>query len=701
MSRPVVATATALVSLAGITLTARAGGRDVGLYVGLGDGRFAQAPVAQAAAPASPRQAFDQSCQTCHGNPTVARAADPAVLRTMTPERIYAAMTTGAMQAQAQGLSDDLKRGIAEYLGDRKLGATESGDAARMPNRCDATGAGVQGNSAGGAVGGPANRTTDRSTGPESVRAATRSGSSGDGSSSGGASGAQGASWNGWGVDAANTRFQPRNSAGLAVADVSRLRLKWAFGVPGATAVYGQPTIVDGRVFVGADTGYVYALDQATGCVRWSFQADAGVRSAVTVGSLAATRASATRVSEASASEVSTVAYFGDLNGNVYALDVASGRQVWKVSVDAHALTRITASPVLHAGRLYVSVSSMEEGASTSPRYPCCTFRGSVVALRADTGAQVWKTYTIPEAPKPTRVNSAGIQQFGPSGGSVWSSPTIDPRRNALYVGTGNAYSRPVASTTDSLMAFDLSDGRVLWSVQALANDAWIPGCAPGVTLGATLGATLPASVGNCPDDVGPDYDFGASPILKTLPSGRRLLLSVQKSGDVWAHDPDRRGALVWKAPLAQSPAGPAGPDGELVWGAAADGGRIYMGLSSGGVAARRLTDGGSAWITPFQPAPGRRGGHSGAVSAIPGAIFSGGWDGVLRAFEAETGSVLWEFDTQRDFETTNRVAARGGSMGAPGPTIAGGMVFVGSGYIGVRNGAAGNVLLAFSVDGQ
>jgi polyvinyl alcohol dehydrogenase (cytochrome) len=548
----------------------------------------------------------------------------------MTPERIYAAMTTGVMQAQAQALADDVKRGIAEYLGDRKLGATESGDAARMPNRCSAA---------------PIAPT---------------------------ARGASTPSWNGWSPAPANTRFQPARDAGLAVADVSKLRLKWAFGVPGATAVYGQPTLAAGRVFVGADTGYVYALDQATGCVHWSFQADAGVRSAVTVGAMPGG---------------GPAAYFGDLNGNVYAVDVETGQPRWKVSADAHALTRITGAPVLYGGRLYVSVSSFEEGASTSPRYPCCTFRGSVVALRPESGAQIWKTYTISDTPKPTRLNSAGVQQFGPSGGAVWSAPTIDPERNALYVGTGNGYSRPVAPTTDALLALDLDSGRVLWSVQALPNDAWIPGCAPGA-----------AAAGNCPDDVGPDYDFGASPILVAPAGGRRLLVSVQKSGDAWAHDPDRRGALVWRSRLAQSP---AGPDGELVWGGAADAGRLYLGLSSGGLAARRLTDGAPAWTTPLSPAAGRRGGHSGAVSAIPGAVFSGGWDGVLRAVEAETGTLLWEFDTQRDFETVNRVAARGGSMGAPGPTIAGGMVLVGSGYIGVRNGAAGNVLLAFSVDGR
>ena len=191
--------------------------------------------------------------------------------------------------------------------------------------------------------------------------------------------------WNGWGADLANTRYQPAPASGLQAVQVPRLVLRWAFALPGATAVYGQPTAVDGRVFVGADTGYVYALDQQTGCVHWAFQAQAGVRSAVTIGAIAAGRRGA---------------FFGDLRGNVYAVDAATGALVWSVRADDHALARITASPVLYRDRLYVSVASNEEGASTSPRYPCCTFRGSVLALQAATGAVAWKTYTITDRPR-------------------------------------------------------------------------------------------------------------------------------------------------------------------------------------------------------------------------------------------------------------------------------------------------------------
>jgi polyvinyl alcohol dehydrogenase (cytochrome) len=578
---------------------------------------------AAAQAPASPRQLFDQACQTCHGNPQVPRAADPSVLRRLTPERIYEALTTGVMQAQAQALSDPARRGIAEYLGDRKLGAGESGAAERMPNRCQAS-------------------------------PAPRASTDGD--------------WNGWGADLANTRFQPARAGGLPAVEVSRLALRWAFALPAATAVYGQPSVVGGRVFVGADSGYVYALDQRSGCVHWAFQAQAGVRSAVTVGSSTAGR---------------QAAFFGDLKGNVYAVDVVTGDVVWTRRVDGHSMARITAAPVLYRDRLYVSVASLEEGASTSPRYPCCTFRGSVLALRASSGEVLWQTFTIAEPPAPTRVSPAGVQMHGPSGAGVWNAPTIDPQRNALYVGTGNNYSRPTTATSDAVMAMDLDSGKILWTQQVLADDAWIPACAPGAAL-----------TGNCPENIGPDYDFGASPILKTVAPGRRLLITVAKSGVAWAMDPDRAGAVAWKTP---APNTPAGPEGEMVWGGAADDRHFYVGLTSGGVAAYRLATGEPAWTTPLTPAePGRRAGHSGAVTATPGMVFSGGWDGVLRALEADSGRVVWQHDTQRDFETVNRLPARGGSMGAPGPTVAGGMVFVGSGYIGVRSGTPGNVLLAF-----
>jgi polyvinyl alcohol dehydrogenase (cytochrome) len=317
-------------------------------------------------------------------------------------------------------------------------------------------------------------------------------------------------------------------------------------------------------------------------------------------------------------------------------------------------------------------------GASLS--YPCCTFRGSVLALDARTGRQLWKTYIIPEPPRPTRKNSRGVQLWAPNGGAVWNTPTVDPKRRAIYVGTGNTYTGTAPGTTDAIVAFHMDTGKLLWAVQDTAGDAWLPRCENDAE-----------RTENCPENIGPDDDFGASPMLRVLPNGRRILVAGQKSGTVFAHDPDRQGALVWKTSLVQ------GVHGAITFGGAADGDLAYFGLRSGGVAAVRLTTGERVW---FQPLPAQAGGRgqTAAVSAIPGVVFSGDWEGVLRALAAADGRVLWEYKTGRRFETVNHVEASGGSMGAPGAVIVEGMLFVGSGYSG-GGGRPGNVLLAFSVE--
>ncbi|MBZ5576425.1 MAG: PQQ-binding-like beta-propeller repeat protein [Acidobacteriia bacterium] len=477
-------------------------------------------------------------------------------------------------------------------------------------------------------------------------------------------------SWNGWG-GSTNARFQDAAGARLKPEQVARLKLKWAFGFPGAKAVYGQPTVVGGRVFLGVDTGSVYSIDAASGCSYWVYQASAPVRSAISIGTGRNTGES--------------LAYFGDLTGNVYALNAATGELLWKTRVDTHEGAKITAAPQLYQNRLYVPVASGEEGLAVDPSYKCCTFRGSVVALDAFTGRQIWKSYVIPEASKPTGKNAKGTQQYGPSGGGIWNSPTLDPLRHALYVGTGDAYTAPAPKTTDSILALDLDSGKVLWSVQDLAGDAWVVSCIEGR-----------GSPENCPKDAGPDFDFGASPILRTLPNGRRLLIAGQKSGIIWAHDPDRKGVVVWKTSVAsQQP----GPQGQVNFGGSADERNAYFGLDSGGIVALSLTNGERQWFTDIQPEGGRHSGHDAAVSTIPGVVFSGGWDGILRALDTSNGAILWTFDMLRDFETVNGVPGKGGSMGSSGPTVAGGMVFAGAGYPGVQQGRNGNVLLAFGTE--
>ena len=478
---------------------------------------------------------------------------------------------------------------------------------------------------------------------------------------------AKGPSWNGWGVDVHNTRFQNAEAAGITAARVPGLKLKWAFGFPLGVSAFGQPSVAAGRVFVGSDIGYVYSLDMRTGCVYWSYQTKAAVRTAITIGR------------SGNAASARYAVYLGDMQANVYALDAATGALLWTRRVEDHFSARITAAPTLFQGRLYVPVSTSEGFSASTLDYPCCTFRGSVVALNAQTGDQIWKAYTISE-PKPTKKNSIGTQLYAPSGVAVWNSPTVDVKRHAIYFGDGDSATEPAPDTSDSILAVDMNSGKLLWHFQAEPNDA---------TLGGCFGKNRTE---NCPENPGPDWDFGASPILKTLPSGRDLLLAPNKSGIVFALDPDREGAVVWKTNLAEKT---GTRSTNLVWGGSADRQNLYVGLVTGSITAVQISTGEKLWTTRLAP-PGSRISYAAASSAIPGAVFIGGTDGKIHALSSADGRELWSFDTARDFDTVNKVPAHGGSIGSIGPAIAGGMVFIGSGY-SVTSGIPGNVLLAFA----
>lgn len=488
--------------------------------------------------------------------------------------------------------------------------------------------------------------------------------------------------WNGWGVDLDNSRFQPADQAGLTAAQVPSLELKWAFGFPGDFTAYSQPTVVGGRVFAGDVLGHVYSLDAKTGCTRWSFQADAGVRTAVTIGP-------------------GLLAYFGDLRANVYAVNATNGKLVWRARISTHPYARVTGTPRLYKGRLYVPVSSREEWLAASPLYPCCTFRGILAALDAATGKEVWRTYTIDQPARPTRKSNAGTQLWGPSGAGLWSSPMIDGERGLLYIGAGNNYSDPETPNSDAILAISLSTGKIVWSRQITSGDTYNVSC-------------FRDDHSNCPAKQGPDTDFAAPPILRKLPDGKRVLIVGQKSGDVLALDPDDKGAILWKTNI-----GHGGPLGGIQWGPAADSENVYAALADfgfssgpegtapdpkagGGLFAIKIATGEKVWVT--RPAPGGctaprcSPAQSAAVSAIPGVIFSGADDGHLRAYSAQDGKVIWDFDTLRDFDTVNHVKAHGGAIDGGGPAIADGMVFVNAGY-GSLYGIPGNVFLVFGAE--
>jgi len=489
--------------------------------------------------------------------------------------------------------------------------------------------------------------------------------------------------WNGWSPDGNNARFQPAAAARLTLDQVRGLKLKWAFGFDGDVTAFAPPTVIDGQIFVGSAAGLIHAMRADTGCLQWVYQANGPVRSSILVAPVGRKHA----------------LLFGDMTGWFYALDAETGKLLWKVQVETHDSTRLTGGPAAWDGTVYVPVASWEETRAGDPDYACCTFRGSLVALRIGDGKQLWKTY-MTGVPVENGRSPRGTPNFGPSGVGIWSTPTLDTKRKLLYVATGDNYSSPATDTSDAVIALDLASGNIVWSRQILPDDVYSGACGRG----------------SC----GPDFDFGSSPILTHAPDGRELLLAGQKSGIVWALDPAKKGEILW-----QTRVGVGSTNGGVQWGMATDGQRVFATVSDlkrlrqtdpadprrslgdpgtgGGLTALRVADGKQEWHVDAAPCPqgaplGCSPSQPGAVTEIPGVVFSTSTDGHIRAHTAEGGKLLWDFNTMRDFDTVNKVKARGGSIDGPGAVVVNGMVYITSGY--PRNGGVpGNVLLAFGAE--
>ena len=609
-------------------------------------GGLAVSAVAGQPAAADGEQVYAMNCARCHDD-TQPRMPTRDALRERSARQIQTAMTSGVMRQFGSTLSAPERRAVAEFLSNDPVGTLDS-PLPTLPDTayCDA-----------------GTRTVVDLSAP---------------------------AWNGWGVDLNNRRFQPAEAAGMTTDTVDQLRLQWVFGFPDVANSGSQPTVVAGRVLVGTRTGLVYALDATTGCVHWVHEAPAEVRSAISVGP---------------EEGGGFTAYFGDAFASVHAVDLETGERRWTTTVEDHPASRITGAPVLHDGRLYVPVASLEEVSAADPRYECCTFRGSVVALDATTGAQLWKTYVVQEEPQPTRINAAGAQNYGPSGAGIWSAPTLDPPRNLLYVATGDAYSDPAAAESDAIVALAMDTGEIRWIRQTTPGDAFTIACVGAGIPGLPV-SDNPIARANCPESNGPDVDYGSSPVLITGPGGEDLLLGGQKSGVMYGIRPED-GEIVWETRVSDG-----GLIGGIEWGFATDGDQVYVSISdamekepgeAGGVTALQVEDGELVWhAPPVQDTCGsRQGCHTAqpaAVSLIPGVAFAGSLDGHLRAHATDTGRVIWDFDTAREFQTVNGIEARGGSLNGPGPTVVDGMLFVLSGY-GSFGFMPGNVLLAFAVE--
>jgi polyvinyl alcohol dehydrogenase (cytochrome) len=577
---------------------------------------------------------FNEVCAPCHERGG-ARAPNAYLLQLMTPASIYGALTTGAMRIQAQGLDEEDKSAVVEFL----AGPRGRADAKLLPPLC-------QGAAAEFDFGRPP-------------------------------------PFSGWGLDPANTRYVDSGTAGLRAANVDRLRLKWAFGVEGAIRMASQPALAGGAIYVGAQDGSVYALDQRSGCLRWQFHASAEVRTGIVVSTW-----------NGGDARGRPQVYFGDLIGNIYAVDGVSGALVWRDHADAHPTSTLTAAPVLHGDRLYVAVSSIEEG--VPGHYDCCTFRGSIVAYEARSGKRIWQSHLLPRAVF-RGTTSSGEKKYAPAGVAIWGSPAIDERRGLLYFATGDSYTSPAPKLSDAIVAMTLDTGKIVWSYQATRHDAWNVGC-------------MLKEKPNCPREDGPDHDFGTAAILAADGSATERVFAGQKSGWVHAVDPDT-GRLLWKTRV-----GRGGLMGGVYFGLATRGNLLFVpvnDVADGGVHdepakpglyALDVHDGRVLWQAPIdadvckdrgaQCAPG----IAAPVTITDELVLTGAGDGQIRIYNAGTGEKLWQYDTARTVTTVGGGSAHGGSIGgAAGPLIIGGTLIVESGY-GFAGRMPGNVMLVFEV---
>lgn len=612
---------------------------------------------------------FAARCKSCH-EPAVGRAPNRDDLARRPAGDIVSALSTGIMAPMAQGLSDADKAAVAAYLT------------------------------------APAPR-AERPTGEEMPRIAIKTGPIGHDPKCAAAAPAirpTAGDWASMGVDDRSSRFQ--RNPGLKAGDVPRLKLKWAFSMTGG----GQPTVVGDWLFITNRSGKFYALDAKTGCVRWSVDNLVARTTPMVVRSKIAPSGWAT--------------FVGQSDRVVRAFDAQTGKELWRSPMlEDHKASLLTGTPVVFGDKLIVPISSIEEAAAMSKGYVCCTFRGSLAALDLKTGKLLWKTHTISEPLRKHR-ESDGKTLTGPAGAAIWAAPSIDRKRGLVYVVTGDSYTDVDTTGADAVMAIEVATGKIRWQHQVTQKDNFVMGCGPK------------SASGNCPTPLGPDYDFGATPILMTLKGGQQVLVAGQKSGLVYGFNPDT-GALLWKTTV-----GAGSALGGVEWGIGADDRRVYVPISDlgpvmaefrgtevipelqtktpvkarPGVYALDPSNGAILWEAPAPKAPchyaadGDRASRcvrsqSAAPAVVPGFVFEGGLDGWLRAYDAASGKIAWEFSTTaQTYDTLNGIKGQpGGGIDGMGPTVAGGMVYVMSGNNGAsRVGSNGvNVLLAFSPDGK
>lgn len=508
-----------------------------------------------------------------------------------------------------------------------------------------------------------------------------------------------------WGLGNHNQRFASNELAGINRDNVASLELAWSFAFPKVADMRSQPVIVGDTMYVGDKAKKLYALDRRTGCVRAHADFPAGVRSSITL---------------AERDNGEALLVFADSLATVYAVDPGTLDIVWQTPARIFDKSVITGTISYADDRLFVPISSYEVAVSGSPTHVCCTSHGGVIALNASSGEKLWQWESTVDATL-QGINADGQEQFGPSGAVVWTTPAVDQKRGRIYFGTGENLSEPATDTSDTIIALDIETGKLAWKFQATVGDVWNAACQLG-------GA-------NCPDNPGGDFDFGASVIITQLPDGTDVLLAGQKSGEVFAFNPDPvglEGDLLWRNRISLGTT-----NGGIHWGMAVSGETMIVPVADPerdrpgytpkpGLSALDISTGEVLWQKPVERAcefdPSKRPlvglaamraaktqtleeqyqcsfyyGLSSAATVTPELAFSGSLDGSIRAYDIDNGDILWQTKTAVPFNATNGISGHGGAIDVAGQVVADGWLYVLSGY-SMFGQLPGNMLLAYRV---
>ncbi len=583
---------------------------------------------------------YQQRCASCHDDPEQSKARSFETLQQMMPAMVELALTEGQMKAQTAGLSSDEIRSVVAYLGGRSYVSIEWKKGMMCPKDRQQVNTDIQ----------PTIST--------------------------------------FGLGPKNHRRLSSEQSGLKTADFGNLKLDWVLAFPNVTMMRSQPAIVGNTLFITpVESQELYAFDiSEPPCLKWIYSSDQQLRTSLTYGVLPTTN--------------QAVLVFGDTQARIHMVDAKSGVGMWITSLKKFPESIITGTPQLVGDRVLASLSQYEILVGANPVHECCKAHGGIASLNASDGEVVWFTPTMPDA-KPVRDRGDGQMIWGPSGGPVWTSPTIDEKRGVLYVGTGEANSEPAHKHTDAILAVDMKDGSIRWSFQADANDIYLAGCR----------RNNPSL--NCPPEfsINRDIDFGASVVLAKRSDGSDILLAGQKSSVVWALDPNEKGKVIWRWSKGIGTA-----NGGIHWGLAYDGKRVFAAISDPGrprpgfdpmpgLYALEVDTGEMIWeYRTYPECEGRSRalprckfmyGFSAAPMVIDGAVVQGSLDGILRVFDANTGEVLFRYDTAQNYVGVNGVPGQGGAIDNASVVAANGSLYVSSGY-GMFGQPAGNVLLSF-----